>query len=417
MRILKLTATTEAALVKRREGQDRDAHRAAARIVADVKRRGDAALDDWARKLDGVDVRGKSLWITRAETNAARKKVDREFIRAVEHAASNVGRVAEKQLPQAWSLEVEPGVNVAQVIRPIDSIGCYIPGGRLALFSTMIMTVVPARVAGVKRILVVCPRANDGILAAANLLGVTHLARVGGAHAIAALAYGTKRIDAVEKIFGPGNRYVTAAKHIISSDCAIDLPAGPTEAIVLARSGNARWIAADLLAQAEHAPDAGSYLVTTSPRLARQVQDEITQQLKLLPRSNPAHISTVKSGAILVAPTWDEAIAFVNHFAPEHLSLPESTPSLLEKIHSAGTIFVGPLSAQPFGDYASGSNHVLPTGGWARRRGGLSANEFVKQISVQSIRPAGYRRLASDVQVLARSEGLLAHANAVEVRK
>jgi histidinol dehydrogenase len=417
MRILKLTATTEAALMKRREGQDRDAHRAAARIVADVKRRGDAALDDWTRKLDGVDVRGKSLWITRAETNAARKKVDREFIRAVEHAASNVRRVAEKQLPQAWSLEVEPGVNVAQVIRPIDSIGCYIPGGRLALFSTMIMTVVPARVAGVKRILVVCPRANDGILAAANLLGVTHLARVGGAHAIAALAYGTKRIDAVEKIVGPGNRYVTAAKHIISSDCAIDLPAGPTEAIVLARSGNARWIAADLLAQAEHAPDAGSYLVTTSPRLARQVQDEITQQLKLLPRSNPAHISTVKSGAILVAPTWDEAIAFVNHFAPEHLSLPESTPSLLEKIHSAGTIFVGPLSAQPFGDYASGSNHVLPTGGWARRRGGLSANEFVKQISVQSIRPAGYRRLASDVQVLARSEGLLAHANAVEVRK
>src|SRR5580704_204627 len=336
MRILKLTATTEAALMKHREGQDRDAHRAGARIVADVKRRGDAALDDWTRKLDGVDVRGKSLWITRAETNAARKKVDCEFIRAVEHAASNVGRVAEKQLPQAWSLEVEPGVNVAQVIRPIDSIGCYIPGGRLALFSTMIMTVVPARVAGVKRILVVCPRANDGILAAANLLGVTHLARVGGAHAIAALAYGTKRIDAVEKIFGPGNRYVTAAKHIISSDCAIDLPAGPTEAIVLARSGNARWIAADLLAQAEHAPDAGSYLVTTSPRLARQVQDEITQQLKLLPRSNPAHISTVKSGAILVAPTWDEAIAFVNHFAPEHLSLPESTPSLLEKIHSAG---------------------------------------------------------------------------------
>jgi histidinol dehydrogenase len=417
MRILKLTATTKAALMKRREDQDRDAHRAAARIVADVKRRGDAALDDWTRKLDGADVRGKSLWITRAETDAARKRVDREFIRAVEHAASNVWRVAEKQLPRAWSLEVEPGVNVAQVIRPIDSIGCYIPGGRFALFSTMIMTVVPARVAGVKRILVVCPRANDGLLAAANVLGVTHLARIGGAHAIAALAYGTKRIDAVEKIFGPGNRHVTAAKHIISSDCAIDLPAGPTEAIVLARSGNARWIAADLLAQAEHAPDAGSYLVTTSPRLARQVQNEITRQLELLPRSNPAHISTVKSGAILVAPTWDEAIAFVNHFAPEHLSLPTSTPSLLERIHSAGTIFVGPLSAQPFGDYASGSNHVLPTGGWARRRGGLSANEFVKQISVQSIRPAGYHRLARDVQVLARSEGLLAHANAVEVRK
>jgi histidinol dehydrogenase len=417
MRILKLSATTEAALMKRREGQDRDAHRVAARIVADVKRRGDAALDEWTRKLDGVDVRRKSLWITRAETNAARRRVDRKFLQAVEHAVSNVRRVAEKQLPRAWFLEVEPGVNVAQIVRPIDSIGCYIPGGRFALFSTMVMTVVPAQVAGVKHIVVVCPGANDELLAAAYQLGVTRLARVGGAQAIAALAYGTKRIAAVEKIFGPGNRYVTAAKQIVSSDCAIDLPAGPTEALVLARSGNARWIAADLLAQAEHAPDAGSYLVTTSPRLARQVQNEIAEQLKLLPRSNPAHISTVKSGAILVAPTWDEAIAFVNHFAPEHLSLPESTPSLLEKIHSAGSIFVGPLSAQPFGDYASGSNHVLPTGGWARRRGGLSANEFVKQISVQSIRPLGYRRLAAGVQVLARSEGLLAHANAVEVRK
>jgi histidinol dehydrogenase len=417
MRILKLSATTEAALMKRREGQDRNAHRTAERIVADVKRRGDAALDEWTRKLDGVDVRRKSLWITRAETNAARRRVDREFLRAVEHAVSNVRRVAEKQLPRAWFLEVEPGVNVAQIVRPIDSIGCYIPGGRFALFSTMVMTVVPAQAAGVKHIVVVCPGANDELLAAAHLLDVTRLARVGGAQAIAALAYGTKRIAAVEKIFGPGNRYVTAAKQIVSSDCAIDLPAGPTEALVLARSGNARWIAADLLAQAEHAPDAGSYLVTTSPRLARQVQNEIAEQLKLLPRSNPAHISTVKSGAILVAPTWDEAIAFVNHFAPEHLSLPESTPSLLEKIHSAGTIFVGPLSAQPFGDYASGSNHVLPTGGWARRRGGLSANEFVKQISVQSIRPLGYRRLAAGVQVLARSEGLLAHANAVEVRK
>ncbi len=417
MRILKLTHKAEAELIKRREGQDRDAHRASARIVADVKRRGDAALDEWTRKLDGLDVRGKSLWITSSEMSAARKRADREFLRAVEHAARNVRRVAVKQLPHAWSFEVEPGVNVAQLIRPIDSIGCYIPGGRFALFSTMVMTVVPALAAGVKRILAVCPRANDELLATAHLLGVTHLARVGGAQAVAALAYGTKRIAAVEKIYGPGNRYVTAAKQIVSADCAIDLPAGPTEAVVLARSGNARWIAADLLAQAEHAPDAGSFLVTTSQRLAEQVQREVTAQLELLPRSNPAHISTVKSGAILLARTWEEGIAFVNRFAAEHLSLPASSPALLEKIHSAGTIFVGHLSAQSFGDYASGSNHVLPTGGWARRRGGLSASEFVKQISVQSIRPAGYRRLAADVQVLARSEGLFAHANAVQVRK
>jgi histidinol dehydrogenase len=417
MRILKLTPETEARLMDTREGRDRAAYRAAARIVADVKWRGDAALDHWSRKLDGVDLQREGLWITPREIAAAKKRVGRELLRAVEHAARNVRRVAEKQLPREWSLEVEPGVNVAQVIRPIESIGCYIPGGRFALFSTMVMTVVPAQAAGVGRIFVACPRANDELLAAADLLGVTQLARVGGAQAIAAMAYGTKRIAPVQKIFGPGNRYVTAAKQIVSSDCAIDLPAGPTEAIVLARRGNTRWIAADLLAQAEHAPDAGSYLVTTSARLAKAVQEEVAAQLELLPRTNFARVSIEKTGAILVGRTWDECIAFVNRFAPEHLSLPESSPALLKKISSAGTIFMGHLSAQPFGDYASGSNHVLPTGGWARRRGGLSANDFVKQISVQTIRPAGYRRLAGDVQTLARAEGLLAHSNAVEVRK
>lgn len=417
MRILKLTPQTEANLVKLREGEDRAAHRAAARIVADVKRRGDAALDDWGRRLDGADIRGRLLWVTRGEMTAARKKVAPAFLRAVLHAAANVRRVARHQMPREWSLQVQSGVNVAQLIRPIESIGCYIPGGRFALFSTMVMTVVPAQVAGVNRIVVVCPRANDELLAAADLLGVTGLARVGGAQAIAALAYGTERIAPVEKIFGPGNRYVTAAKQIVSSDCAIDLPAGPTEAIVLARRGNPRWIAADLLAQGEHAPDAGSYLVTTSPRLAEQVQREVSAQLKLLPHSNPAQISSEKTGAILLARHWDEAIAFINRFAPEHLSLPQSSPALLKRIRSSGTIFVGHLSAQPFGDYATGSNHVLPTGGWARRRGGLSAQDFVKLITVQSVSPPGFQRLARDVQIMARAEGLLAHANAVEVRK
>ncbi len=417
MRILKLTPETEAVLLKSREGRDRAAYRAAARIVADVKRRGDVALDHWSRKLDGVDLPREGLWLSRREMAAARKRVGRKFLHAVEHAAKNVRRVAEKQMPREWSLQVEPGVTVTQVLRPIDAIGCYIPGGRFALFSTMIMTAVPAQVAGVERIVVACPRANDQLLAAASLLGVKHLARIGGAQAIAALAYGTKRIAPVEKIFGPGNRYVTAAKQIVSSDCAIDLPAGPTEAIVLAGSGNPRWIAADLLAQAEHAPDAGSFLVTTSARLAEQVQQEVAAQLNVLPPTNPARISMEKIGAILLARGLDQAVTFVNRFAPEHLSIPESSPALIKKIHSSGTIFVGHLSAQPFGDYASGSNHVLPTGGWARRRGGLSANEFVKQISVQTISPTGFRRLARDVQVLARAEGLLAHANAIEVRR
>ena len=417
MRILKLTSGTEAQLMKMREGLDRAAYRAAQKIVADVKRRGDAALDDWSRKLDSVDLRRRSVWISPQEMAAAKKRVSPEFLRAVAHAAQNVRRVAEKQLPREWVLQVETGVKVAQVIRPIESIGCYIPGGHFALFSTLVMTVVPAQVAGVERIVAACPKANDELLAAADLLGVKYLARIGGAQAIGALAYGTRRIAPVEKIFGPGNRYVTAAKQIVSGDCAIDLPAGPTEAIVLARRGNARWIAADLLAQAEHAPDAGSYLVTSSGRLAREVAEEVSAQLKLLPATNPAHRSCRNTGAILLAKTWDEAIAFVNRFAPEHLSLPESSAGLLKQIRSAGTVFVGPLSAQPFGDYASGSNHVLPTGGWARRRGGLSVLDFVKQISVQTIDRSGYFRLAGDVQTLARAEGLLAHANAVEVRK
>jgi len=417
MRILKLTPGVESRLMKLRQAEDRTAHRSAERIVADVRRRGDAALDMWSQRLDGLNLRRDGLWVAPREMAAAKKRVSRDLLRSVEHAARNVRRVAEQQMPREWSLEVEPGVRVEQVHRPIGSVGCYIPGGRFALLSTLVMTVVPAQVAGVERIVTVCPKANDKLLATADILGVKYLARAGGAQAIAALAYGTKRVPRVEKIFGPGNRFVTAAKQIVSADCAIDLPAGPTEAIVLARSGNPRWIAADLLAQAEHAPDAGSYLVTDSARLAKRVQTEVEKQLGLLPPGNPAHLSCRKTGAILLARNWKAALDFVNRFAPEHLSLPESSPALLDEICSAGTVFVGPLSAQPFGDYASGSNHVLPTGGWARRRGGLSVQDFLKQFTVQTIRSSGYQRLAADVQALASAEGLQAHANAVEVRR
>jgi histidinol dehydrogenase len=318
------------------------------------------------------------LWISGGEIRAARKQVSHDFLRALDHAARNVRRVAEKQLPKPWTIEVEPGVKIGLLVRPIDTIGCYIPGGRFALVSTMVMTVVPAKVAGVGHIQVACPRPNAALLAAAGVLGVSSVARMGGAQAIAALAYGTKRVARVEKIFGPGNRFVTAAKQLVSSDCAIDLPAGPTEAIVLASTGNPCWIAADLLAQAEHAPDAGSYLVTTSIRLARQVQTEVARQLQQLPPANPAQISVKRAGAILVAPSLHAACEFVNRFAPEHLSLPGNGEALLKQIRATGTVFLGPWGAQPLGDYASGGNHVLPTGGWARKRGGLSSADFVK---------------------------------------
>jgi histidinol dehydrogenase len=417
MRIRKLTGAVEKSLLAARERRDVQAEKVAAKIIADVRRRGDAALSYWTRKLDSIDLARQGMWVSQREIKQAQKSVTADFLRAVRHAIANVRKVAEKQLPRNWSIEVEPGVSIGQMVRPIETIGCYIPGGKATLLSTLIMTAVPAQVAGAKRIVAVCSRPNNELLAAAGILGLSEIARLGGAQAIAALAYGTKTIPRADKICGPGNRFVTAAKQLVSHDCAIDLPAGPTEAIVIASQGNPRWIAADLLAQAEHATDAGSIFVTTSARLAREVQREIAEQLENLPEENPARISLKTCGVILLAASSDAAFDFVNRFAPEHLSLPQAGAAALKRISAAGTVFVGPWAAQPLGDYASGSNHVLPTGGWASRCGGLSAADFVKCISVQTISHNGFKRLASDVRVLARAENLLAHENAVVVRE
>ncbi len=416
MRILKLTPRTEKWLLARRAQRDDKAQSVAAGIVPDVRKRGDSALFAWSKKLDGLDLARAGVWISREEIRSAEAQVSPAFLKAIQRAAKNVRRVAEQQLPRPWTIESEPGVKISQRVSPIESIGCYIPGGRFSLVSTLVMTAVPAKVAGVSRIIAVCPKPNPELLATACLLGIERIARIGGAQAIAALAYGTNSIPRVEKIFGPGNKYVTAAKQLVSSDCAIDLPAGPTEAIVLAAEGNARWIAADLLAQAEHARDAASFFVTTSRFLAQEVQREIKWQLAELP-PGVASVSTENAGAILLADSLERACEFVNRFAPEHLSLPENAERLLQKIRSAGTIFLGPWGAQPLGDYATGSNHVLPTGGWARKRGGLSAADFVKCISVQTIRRNGFLRLADTVETLAESEGLMAHRNAVRVRR
>jgi histidinol dehydrogenase len=417
MRILKLTPHVEQQLLRARSQRDSEAQSVAAGIIAEVRRRGDAALYAWAKKLDGAELERDGLWFAPQEIRAATSQVSVEFRSAIAHAARNIHAVAQKQLPQPWSLAIEPGVKISQLVRPIDAVGCYIPGGRFALVSTLLMTVVPAKLAGVKRVVVVCPKPNAEVLATAHFLGVTQVARIGGAQAIAALAYGTKSLPSVDKIFGPGNRFVTAAKQLVSSDCAIDLPAGPTEAVVLAVKGNPQFIAADLLAQAEHAPDAGSFLVTTSRRFAAEVRQAVSEQLANLPATSPARTSIAKSGAILLAPSLSAACDFVNRFAPEHLSLPTASDSLLKKITAAGTVFVGPLAAQSLGDYASGSNHVLPTGGWARSRAGLSAADFVKCITVQTFTRRGFDGLGNDVVTLANAEGLLAHANAIEVRR
>jgi histidinol dehydrogenase len=417
MRILKLTSAVETNLLRARLERDREAESIAARIIDDVRKRGDAALFAYTKQFDGIDLRREGVWVTPQETRAARSKVSPDLLRAIRQASRNIRRVAEKQLPRAWTIEVEPGVKISQRVLPIESVGCYIPGGNFALVSTLMMTAIPAQVAGVTKIEVVCPHPNDALLAAADFLGISKIARMGGAQAIAAMAYGTKSIPRVEKICGPGNRFVTAAKQLVSSDCAIDLPAGPTEAIVLAARGNPKWIAADLLAQAEHAPDAGSFLVTASRNLGRAVQEEVQSQLTNLPSNNPAHQSMRKTGAILLAPSLEAACVFCNRFAPEHLSLPNDSAALLKKITASGTIFLGPWGAQPLGDYVSGSNHVLPTAGWARKRGGLSAADFVKCISVQTISKKGFLRLADAAESLAESEGLLAHRNAVRIRR
>jgi|HubBroStandDraft_6_1064221.scaffolds.fasta_scaffold147276_2 histidinol dehydrogenase len=417
MRILKLTDSVAAKFLARRSSHDAAAERIAARILADVRKNGDAALFRWALRLDGLRLTRKSLWISRPEIRDASRSVPSELLQAIAHAARNIRQVAVEQRPRSWSITVEPGVRIGQRVTPLANIGCYIPGGRFSLFSTLLMTAIPAQVAGVKRIVVACPKPSPALLAAAEILGVTEIARIGGAQAIGALAYGTRSIPRVDKICGPGNRYVTAAKRIVSNDCAIDMPAGPTEVLILATGGSPRFIAADILAQAEHDPDAVALLVTPLPRLAKAVAVEVEKQLRALPKTNPAWKSLRLASAILVANSLDAAIRFANRVAPEHLSIPDANRKSVEKLSEAGSVFLGPWSAQPAGDYASGTNHVLPTSGWARARGGLSVADFVKCSSTQEISRAGLKRLAPVVTAMARAEGLEAHARAVEVRQ
>jgi histidinol dehydrogenase len=416
MRIVKLTPTVARRLEAARRNRDRAAERVAAKIIADVQRRGDRALADWAARLDGTKLTAGRMWIPAKELEACRRRAPGALVAAIRQAAANIRRVAEGELPRPWMAGVAGGVRIDHVYRPLDRVGCYVPGGRFPLISTLLMTVVPAQVAGVKEIVVACPRPNPEILAAARILGIRRVLRAGGAQGIAAFAYGTRTVPRVDKICGPGNRFVTAAKRLVSADCAIDLPAGPTELLVLAQRGNPSFIAADLLAQGEHDPDAVSILVTPSRALAKRVLAELEKQLAALPPGSPARQSLGRSGPILLARNRAEAVEFTNRFAPEHLSLPDGD-LFLGKICAAGSIFVGPWSAQPAGDYATGSNHVLPTAGWARARGGLSVTDFLRPISVQRLSRGGLGVLAKSIVTLARTEGLEAHARAIEVRQ
>ena len=308
-------------------------------------------------------------------------------------------------------MRIAAGVTVEQRIVPLDRVGCYVPGGRYPLPSSLLMTAIPAATAGVREIIAVCPRPEPVVMAAALEAGVTSLFRVGGAHAVAALAYGTQTIPRVDKIVGPGNRFVAAAKALVAADCGIDFYAGPTEIIVVASRGPASWIAADLIAQAEHDPDARAVFITPSRALAAGVARAVEAQA---PTAGPARASLRAHGAVIVTSSVQEAMALANAAAPEHLVVDDERLAALATC--AGSVFVGSWSAQVAGDYAIGSNHVLPTAGAARVRGGLSAADFVRQITVQRLSRNGFRRLSGTVMTLATAEGLPSHAASIGIR-
>jgi histidinol dehydrogenase len=411
--ILSRNRTALQRLLGREDRADRAFERRVAAIVDGVRRSGDRALLRFARQFDGVE---PPLEVTQAEMRRAAALVPIEVRRALGHAARNIARVAFRQIPRHWDIRVTSGVVVEQRVEPLARVGCYVPGGRFPLPSSLLMTAIPARVAGVPEVVAVCPRPEPVVMAAALEAGVTRLFRLGGAHAIAALAYGTSTVPRVDKIVGPGNRYVAAAKARVAADCAIDFYAGPTEIVIVAGAAPpsryaAEWIAADLIAQAEHDPEVRSILITTSSALAARVKQRVKNQLG---GRAVARQSLSTRGAIVVARSSDEAMALANAIAPEHLVV--DSDALLRRPITAGAVFVGPFSAQAAGDYATGSNHVLPTAGAARFRGGLSAADFVRVMAVQRLTRSGLEALAPSVVALARAEGLEAHAESIEVR-
>jgi histidinol dehydrogenase len=380
------------------------------RIVADVRRGGDRALLRYAMQLDGL-AGPEALRVTPEEMAAAWRGLCPELRDALTTAANQIRAFAKRQLPKSWNAQQVAGLTTGQLVRPIEAVGCYVPSGRHPLPSTLLMTAIPAQVAGVPRIVVVSPRPAPETLAAAHLLGITEFYRLGGAHAVAALAYGTAAVPRVQKIVGPGNLYVTAAKRLVAFDCAIDMLAGPTEIVVTSDRGNGREIAADLVAQAEHDPEALAIFVTTNTDLAKAVLAETKQHS----RENPvARESLHRNGLVILASDQDEARAITNRLAPEHLTVDSARD--LEWVTNAGSVFVGRWSAQPLGDYISGPNHTLPTGGMARVRGGLSVHDFVKLITVQQYSQQGVRSLGPKAALLAEAEGLNGHAQAIRTR-
>jgi histidinol dehydrogenase len=415
MKLIKTTGRTKkdayallAALERRGAVKTAEVEPVVRRIMRDVQKKGDRVLLTYAREFDALD---GPLRVTTEEMQEAWDATPTPLQQAMTIAADNIRAFAEQQKPDEWTTQNTPGVTVGQIIRPIAAVGCYVPGGRYPLPSTLLMTAIPAKVAGVERIVVCSPKPARETLAAAHLAGVTEMYRIGGAQAIAALAYGTETIVHVDKIVGPGNLYVTAAKVIASSECGIDMPAGPTEIVVTSETGSAEGIAADLVAQAEHDPETLAVFVTANEALAKDVVKATNVQAK---GNKLAQVSLKARGTVFLCGDVEETHVITNRLAPEHLTV--DTKADLAWVMNAGSVFIGNYSPQSMGDYISGPNHVLPTGRVGRMRGGLSVNDFLKVITVQNYTAAGLAKLGPHAVALANAEGLVAHAASVAIR-
>jgi histidinol dehydrogenase len=399
-------------LLARRSARLTEAEAVVRPILEDVRRNGDRAVLKYARKFDNFA--GRSFRVPEPALQQACLKLTPDFREAIAVAAENIRGYACLQMPAEKSREVARGLRLGQIVRPLETVAAYIPAGRYPLPSTLMMTVIPAQVAGVPNICVACPRPVTEIFGTARLLNVNQVFQIGGAQAIAAFAFGTRTVPKADRIVGPGNIYVAAAKKLLAGEVGIDFVAGPTEIVIIAAEGDPRFLAADMLAQAEHDVDASAVLLTTSKPLATAVAKEIERRLADLPTAAVARQSIARNSAIVLVRKVAEAVELANRFAPEHLSIPDS--SLLPGVRNAGSVFVGPFSPEAAGDYASGPNHVLPTSGAARVRGGLAVTDYLKVISVQELSAAALARLAPAITTVARAEGLEAHARSVEVR-
>ena len=421
MEILDYNKETVEELIKRSQADINSVLTTVSDILNDVRENKDNAVKAYTAKFDKAEL--DDLKVSEEEIKKAYDELDGELIKALESASSNIEKFHKAQIPEEWEMEVIPGITAGQIIRPINSVGCYIPGGRAVYPSTILMTVIPAKIAGVDRIIACSPPGPDGkiqaaILVAADLAGVDEIYKCGGAQAIAAMAYGTESIAKVEKIVGPGNIFVTAAKKLVYGDVDIEFPAGPSEVLILAdESAIPEYIAYDFLSQSEHDPNASCFLVTDSERIANESNELIEKFAKEAKRSEIIAESLEQHGHVILCNTMDEAIDFTNEYAPEHLIIStKDDKAVLDKIKNAGSIFLGKYSPVAAGDYGSGTNHVLPTGGGAKMYSGLSTETFIKKPTVQTLTKEGIKELSKTVLPIAKYEGFYAHADSIKVR-